>query len=148
MRPQARTTGIVVDEVEGEVVVYDLGRNAAHCLKGVTSLVWRYADGQTTVETLIERLREGSAHDVTEDAVWSALESLSQANLLIEPVAGPSLAFIQSRRDALRRAAVLGAITVGAAITSVLAPAASREELSTEGAEHAGQDQHGDTEVH
>lgn len=147
MRPQARTTGIVVDEVEGEVVVYDLGRSAAHCLKGVTSLVWRYADGQTTVETLIERLREGSAHDVTEDAVWSALESLSQANLLIEPVAGPSLAFIQSRRDALRRAAVLGAITVGAAITSVLAPA-SREELSTEGAEHAGQDQHGDTDVH
>jgi hypothetical protein len=98
MRPHARRTGVVVEEIDGEVLVYDLARNEAHCLQGVTALVWRYADGQLTVETIVERVRQSSTSDVTEDVVWSALDSLSAVHLLVEPIAGPSLAFIQSRR--------------------------------------------------
>ena len=41
MRPHARRTGVVVEELDREVLVYDLARNAAHCLQGVTALVWR-----------------------------------------------------------------------------------------------------------
>lgn len=103
MRPHARKTGVVVEEVDGEVLIYDLARNEAHCLRDVTALVWRLADGQIPVETIIERVRESSTGDVTEDGVWSALESLSEAHLLIEPIAGPSLAFIQTRREMMRR---------------------------------------------
>lgn len=98
MRPQARKTGIVVEEVDGEVLVYDLGRDEAHCLKGATALVWRHSDGQVPVETIVERLRQSSGGEITENIVWSALETLSRAHLLVEPIAGPSLAFIQSRR--------------------------------------------------
>jgi|SRR5689334_11535572 len=98
MRPLARKTGLVVEEVDGEILVYDLDRNEAHCLKGVTALVWRHADGQARVETIFERVRDGSS-GMSEDDVWSALERLSKAHLLVEPIAGPSLAFIQSRRE-------------------------------------------------
>jgi hypothetical protein len=98
MRPLARKTGVVVEEVDGEVLVYDLDRGQAHCLKGATALVWRHADGQVPVETIVERLRQSSGGEITENIVWSALESLSKAHLLVEPIAGPSLAFIQSRR--------------------------------------------------
>jgi hypothetical protein len=98
MRPIARKTGLVVEDVDGEILVYDLDRNEAHCLKGVTALVWRQADGQLPVETIVERMREGSS-GISEDDVWSALESLSNAQLLVEPIAGPSLAFIQSHRQ-------------------------------------------------
>ena len=103
MRPHARKTGVVVEEVEGEVLVYDLARNQGHCLGGITALVWRFANGQLTVEAILDRVRESSASDVTEDAVWSALESLFEAHLLVEPIAGPSLAFIQSHREMMRR---------------------------------------------
>ena len=103
MRPHARKTGVVVEEVDGEVLVYDLARNQGHCLRGITALVWRCADGQATVEGIVNRARENFASEVTEDAVWSALESLCEAQLLIEPIAGPSLAFIQSHRAAGRQ---------------------------------------------
>lgn len=105
MRPHARKTGVVVEEVDGEVLVYDLARNQGHCLRGVTALVWRCADGQLTVDGIVNRVREGLASDVTEDAVWSALESLFEAHLLVEPIAGPSLAFIQTHREMMRRIA-------------------------------------------
>jgi Fe2+ or Zn2+ uptake regulation protein len=64
----------------------------------LTALVWRQADGQLPVETIVDRMREGSS-GISEDDVWSALESLSKAHLLVEPIAGPSLAFIQSHRQ-------------------------------------------------
>src|SRR5262245_336469 len=103
MRPHARKTGVVVEDIDGEVLVYDLARNQAHCLRGITALVWRCADGQLTVEAIVNRAQEDFAGDATEDAVWSALESLFDAHLLVEPIAGPSLAFIQSRREMMRR---------------------------------------------
>ncbi len=103
MRPHARRTGVVVEELDREVLVYDLARNAAHCLQGVTALVWRLADGQLPVETIVEQVRQSSTCEITEDVVWSALEHLSDAHLLIEPIAGPSLAFIQTRREMMRR---------------------------------------------
>ena len=103
MRPHARKTGVVVEEVDGEVLVYDLARNEGHCLRDVTALVWRFADGQIPVETIIERVRERRMSEVTEDDVWSALERLSEAHPLVEPIAGPSLAFIQTRQEMMRR---------------------------------------------
>ena len=105
MRPHARKTGVVVEEVGGEILVYDLARSHGHCLRGITALVWRCADGQLTVDGIVTRARESFGGNVTEDAVWSALENLFEAHLLIEPVAGPSLAFIQSRREMMRRIA-------------------------------------------
>jgi hypothetical protein len=99
MKPQARKTGVVVEEIDAEVLVYDLGRDEAHCLKQVTALVWRLADGLTPIDTLIERVRLGSASTVIEDDVWCALESLSAADLLIAPVERPVSANVQSRRD-------------------------------------------------
>jgi hypothetical protein len=122
MRPHARKTGVVVDEVDGEVLVYDLARNQGHCLGGITALVWRFADGQLTVEAILDRVRESSARDVTEDAVWSALERLFEAHLLVEPIAGPSLSFIQSRREMMRRIVTTESITPVVAMTPDLAP--------------------------
>lgn len=104
MRPLVRKTGLVVEDIGDEILVYDLDRRQTHRLKGVTAFVWRQADGQLLVATILERLRQDSAQEITEDVVWSALESLSTAHLLVEPIAGPSLEFIQSHRAMLRGA--------------------------------------------
>ena len=56
--PAARQAGLVVRELPGETLVYDLENNKAHCLNGTAALVWRRCDGQTTVAELAQTLHE------------------------------------------------------------------------------------------
>jgi hypothetical protein len=125
---------MVVEEVEvdGEVLLYDRERDEAHCLNGVTALVWRHADGSTPVDSLIERVRHASATAIDEDIIWSALESLSDAHLLVEPIHRSGAAILmESRRTMMKRVAAVGAITAGAAITSILAPTPAQAQTPT-----------------
>lgn len=115
MRPAARKTGIIVEQVDGEILVYDLGRDEAHCLKDVTALVWRAADGHTPIDSIVKQVREQSKAAIGDEDVWSALESLSAARLLVTPIERPAMAAIHSRRETIRRVWVAGAITGGVA---------------------------------
>ena len=45
----ARQNGLVVQEMPGEVLVYDLDSNKAHCLNESAATVWRSCDGNNSV---------------------------------------------------------------------------------------------------
>ncbi len=79
--PLARTEGLLVEEVDGETLVYDVKSYRAHCLNPSAAEVWRAADGQTTVRAIARRLR---ALDPSQDeaVVWMALHRLGKAGLL------------------------------------------------------------------
>ena len=47
--PQARTSGLIVKEVDGEILIYDRETNKAHCLNQTAAKVWEHCDGKTTV---------------------------------------------------------------------------------------------------
>ncbi|MBV9278705.1 MAG: hypothetical protein JOZ41_01360, partial [Chloroflexi bacterium] len=46
LAPRARKNGLIVRELEDEVLVYDLERHRAHCLNRAAGLVWKHADGE------------------------------------------------------------------------------------------------------
>ena len=125
MRPEARKIGIVAQDVEGEFLVYDLERDEAHCLNQVTSLVWRHADGKSSVATIVDAVCRESPGEVDQAVVLSALQSLSDAHLLIEEVKPTDAPDDPSRRQMIRRVALIGGLTV-AGIATIVAPTAAQ----------------------
>lgn len=121
MNPQARTKGLVVRDLSGEVIVYDLDRHQAHCLNSTAAAVFRHADGQHSRSQIATHL--GAAGRPGTDVVDLALEQLETAHLLENALPAETAAGL-SRRDVVRRVG-LGAAVLLPLVTSVLAPTAA-----------------------
>jgi hypothetical protein len=115
MKPAARRTGLVVRELPGELVVYDLERHQAHCLNRTAAAVFQGADGNRGLDELGALLGEGFERADREAAVRLALDQLASAGLLDPGLQPPS------RRSVLRRAG-LGAALLLPAVVSMVAP--------------------------
>ena len=46
--PQARRSGLIIQEVDSEILIYDQETDKAHCLNPTAAKVWNYCDGETT----------------------------------------------------------------------------------------------------
>jgi len=126
MVPRAREDRLVVQELPDEVLVYDLNRHKAHCLNRTAALVWGHCDGQTTVAEMATLLRKELKSPVDETLVWLALDRLGRAHLLCERVTSPVGAQRLSRREVMRKFALVGGLSVLLpVVTSIVAPTAS-----------------------
>ncbi|HEV3470412.1 MAG TPA: PqqD family protein, partial [Pyrinomonadaceae bacterium] len=97
-RPRARSEGLLVRELDGEVLVYDLERHRAVCLNPAAAFVWRRCDGRTDVAGLGRALvEESGAAAAPEEVVWLALEQLGRDRLLGEAVRRPAAARVTRR---------------------------------------------------
>lgn len=123
--PQARSRGLLIEELEGETLVYDLATHEAHCLNKAAALVWSRSDGKTSVDDLVELL-PGVDLPRDEDLIWLTLDSLDRAGLLADyeaPSSGKSL----SRRAAVRALGRAAGLTLLLpAVSSVTAPLAAQ----------------------
>ena len=120
--PLARTEDLVVQELQHEVLVYDLRSHKAHCLNKPSALIWGHCDGGTAPADIARLLEQECGAPVSEDAVWFALNKLSKADLLQDRIILPSERAGLSRRTAVRRLAV-GALMIPA-VVSIVAPTA------------------------
>lgn len=123
--PQARSSGILVEELDGETLVYDLGTHKAHCLNTAAALVWGRSDGETSVEALADLLPDADLpRDI--DLVWLTLDGLDRAGLLADYEA-PVARKVVSRREVLRAiGATAGLTLLFPAVSSVVAPLAAQ----------------------
>jgi hypothetical protein len=119
LMPHARKDGLVVKELPGELLVYDLERHKAHCLNDTASFIWRRCDGRTSVSELAALLASYTNAPADEQVVWFALNQLSQDRLLTEPLRQPSGARRLSRRDVIQRLGVAAAVPL---VASIVAP--------------------------
>lgn len=118
-KPVARTSEIVVLEVENETLVYDLRANEAHCLNETAAFVWKSCDGRNSV-TDISRLMEQQYRDsVSGDHVWLALDQLAERDLLADGF--PDRSPVTSRREMIKRVG-LASVVAAPIIASVVAP--------------------------
>lgn len=99
--PIARSRGLVAQESDSELLIYDLNADRAHCLNTTVAAVWRLCDGTRSPTEISAAVGEILRQDVPEDLVWLALEQLSEQNLL-EGNVGPRENGI-SRRELIRR---------------------------------------------
>lgn len=117
--PIARKTGLVVQEVPDEVLVYDLESNKAHCLNSTAAMVWRSCDGNNSVAEIAKLVTSQAGGKVSEDFVWLAIDQLSENKLLEKDV---SVNFHgQSRREAIKKIGLASVIAVPV-IASLVAP--------------------------
>jgi len=130
VRPRARTDGLVVRDLPGETVIYDLTSHQAHCLNRTAALVFRNADGRRTLGDLARLLAAQTGATVDHDVVRATLDRLREASLLATGAddRGPGVVAPAgtapadgSRREMMRRVG-LGAAALLPLVTSILVP--------------------------
>ena len=123
MKPRARQAGLVVRELEGELLVYDRKAHRAHRLNRSAAVVFQGCDGRTTVRELAARLQRALGRRTDERWVRLALGRLAQAGLIESEAAGKDIAAGVSRREVMQRAGrVAGLTLLLPAVTSIIAP--------------------------
>jgi len=97
--PQARSDRLIVRQVDGETLLYDLDSHEAHCLNETCAAVWERCDGSSSPTEIARAL----GYD--EEVVWLALEQLWRRELLVGDSA-PERERAVSRRRLLKTALV------------------------------------------
>jgi hypothetical protein len=105
-------------QFDDEVLVYDLQRDAGHCLNSTAVAAWKLCDGNNSPSQIARTLSRQFSAQVDESVVLLALDRLADAHLLVEPVV-PARRL--SRRVALRRIGIAAAIALPL-VTSIVAP--------------------------
>lgn len=117
--PVARKSGLVVQDVPDEVLVYDLESNKAHCLNQSAAMIWKSCDGNTSVSEIAKLVELQAGGKVTEDFVWLAIDQLSENNLLEAPVRSGFEG--TSRREVIKKIGLASMIAIPV-IASLVAP--------------------------
>lgn len=120
--PHARQANLVVTELQNEVLLYDLDRDQASCLNATAALVWKFADGESSVDAIAARMAAELKTPVDTRVVWYALDQLGKKNLLQERLTIPAQYTRMTRRDFLVKAGIAGAIVAIPVIISLTAP--------------------------
>ena len=79
--PTARKSGLVVQEMPDELLVYDTENNKAHCLNTTAAFVWKSCDGKKTARAVhagSESHDGGGAHVRADDRNCQALLAASR----------------------------------------------------------------------
>ena len=122
-RPQSRKHNLVEQEVDGELLIYDLESNKAFCLNQTSALVWQACDGKRTVAEIGDILGKQLKTQTDEDIVWLALDQLSREKL-IDPAMSVTAKFEgMSRREIVKKIG-LGAMIALPMVASLVAPTA------------------------
>ena len=117
--PIARHTGLVIQEMPDEVLVYDMDSNKAHCLNETAAFVWKSCDGKNSVADIVREFETNTGGRVSEDFVWLAIDQLHE-NGLLDSAAELHFAG-QSRREVLKKIGLASIIALPV-IASLVAP--------------------------
>lgn len=117
--PSARKDGLVIQETNDEVLVYDLNSNKAHCLNQTAAFVWKSCDGKTPIAEITKMFSSETGKPVPEDMIWLAIDQLSEKNLLDKNLTNNFNGL--SRRDVIKKIG-LGTVIALPIVASLTAP--------------------------
>ena len=123
----ARKTGIVIQEVPDEVLVYDLDTNKAHCLNQTAAMIWKSCDGSRSITDIAKHVESLAGGNISDDFVWLAIDQLNENNLLEHEIASKFSGV--SRRDVIKRIGLSTMIAVPI-IASLAAPPSALANVS------------------
>jgi hypothetical protein len=121
--PVSRKHDIVVQEIETEVLIYDLAKNKAFCLNQTSAMVWNACDGTKSVTEISQTLSRQLKTHISEDIVWLALNQLKKDDLLAESNNFVTPFDGMNRREIVKRIGFASMVAIPL-ISSVIAPTA------------------------
>src|SRR5688500_9230180 len=104
MFPSRRQEQLLVRELAGETLIYDLKAKKAHCLNRTASLIWDCCDGRTAVRAIAKKVGKVLNATLDETIIWAAIKRLQASRLLQSPVTVPTIPKGTPRRQLLRQA--------------------------------------------
>jgi hypothetical protein len=124
-KPLGRKEDIVVQEMNGEVLIYNLKDNKAFCLNETSALVWQLCDGNKSVSEISQAVGKKLNAPVSEDLVWLALDQLKNEKLLAnnEEIV-PAFNGV-SRREVIKKIGLTSVVALPF-VSSLIAPTASQ----------------------
>jgi len=101
IKPCSKREDVVIQELPGELLIYNLSTDRAFCLNETSAFVWKHADGEKNVDQIRSMMEREFKVAVKEDLIWLALEQLGRDELMetetVEKFPGIS------RREVIRR---------------------------------------------
>lgn len=125
-KPMSRHSDILVQNLEEELLIYDLLINKAYCLNQTSALVFQLSNGAKTVSEISELMSQKLGVLVGEDLVWLALQALEKENLLENSEELTDVLASLSRRKMIKRVG-LASMAALPIIASVVAPTAAQQ---------------------
>jgi len=123
-QPNSRKANILVQDLENEVLIYDLTINKAFCLNQTAGLVYQLCDGKRTVAEISDLMSKRLKTLVSEDFVWLALDGLKKDDLLENADELADHFSGLTRREVVKRVG-LASMVMLPLISSVVAPSAA-----------------------
>jgi hypothetical protein len=80
--PKGRDRELVIQELEDEVLIFDLNTNKAYSLNDTSSAIWSLCDGHSSVSDIARKLSAKLNRPVAEEFVWLALDQFKKDDLL------------------------------------------------------------------
>ena len=128
-KPISRRENIVVQELENEVLIYDLSLNKAFCLNESSAIIWQMCDGKKTISEISRAVGKKLDSNISEEFVWLAIEQFRKDNLLSNDFAGifESVFAGMTRREVIRKVGFTSmiALPVVASLTAPIAASAA-----------------------
>lgn len=121
--PLSRSENIVVQDLQNELLIYDLKINKVYSLNETSSAVWRECDGQSDLEQISIKVSLKLKQTISKDIVRLAIHQFKKENLLENGLEIVEFEGI-SRREIIRRAGLASAVALPI-ISSLIAPTAA-----------------------
>jgi len=121
--PVSRKDNLVIQELPGEVLIYDMKENKAFCLNETSALVWQACDGKNSISDISKFVGEKLQSPANDDLVWFAIDQLKKEKLieneseLTDQFAG------MARREVIKKIG-LGSMIVLPIVATIVAPVA------------------------
>jgi hypothetical protein len=117
-----QATNLIVEDLPGELMVYDPNRNKAFCLNQTAASVWKHADGTRTIAEIAGSITTELEKPVGEDMVRFALSVLAKDGLLEPQTVKAIVPVGVTRRQMLQKLGV-GAMALPAVSVLFVSPA-------------------------
>lgn len=130
MKPIARKDDLVIQEMGGEILVYDLRTNKAICLNQTSALVWQNCDGTKDALEIAKSIENQLGSSVKEDLVWFALNQLKEETLLDNQEKIDEKFSGLSRREVIKKIGLTSMVAIPV-VASLVAPIAAHAQTCT-----------------
>lgn len=120
-KPVSRQTNLVVQDLDKELLIYDLKIDKAFCLNETSALVWQLCDGLNSISDISHLMSRKLNTLVTEDLVWLTLNGLNKDELLENGEEFSNHFAALSRREVIRKVGLTSIVALPL-VSSVVAP--------------------------
>lgn len=123
-KPSGLKNNIIIQELDKELLLYDLSRNKAFCLNETAMIVWNLCDGENSVKDIRRKTGKKLKTVVPEEIIWLVLDRLKSEQLLSNHREITPKFNGLSRREAIKQVGLSTMIALPV-ITALVAPIAA-----------------------